>query len=266
MLSPSTTPRLLAALAGLGTLALAGPAAAVPVMSSDLQITYRFVEDDGSSGTELLQNDLNFYVNQARCQCGEQIEARIFLGAPSDGVWDNDFVRTFVGTQCGAGQDSVGAMTRPCAKLLDAQPLDYNDTISTSFDAVWLSSRVPDLTDQSPETASPIDPCGGNQSGEAGIWICAEDGMQTDCQSSEFIIQGTQNQNGTNATQNDPNATGGGGIVFDYQPPQDTITGFAASPGDGAVVIRWDSTTSAQINGFRVLCADLEGNPVLGGA
>lgn len=268
MSSPLISPRFLTALVVLGTLAPLGDAQARPVTASDVQITYRFMDDDGtSSTTELQTTDLTYYVNRARCECGEQFAARVNLQRSMDEAYDDNQLRTYVGSQCDLGQDSFGPMTRPCVEMFVGQPNEYDDGgIDIIFDLVWLSSRVPNLDDQSPLTADPINPCAGTQTGEAGVWLCAEDGMQTDCQSSEFIISGTQNQNGGMGAV-DPmtgESTSSGGIVFDYLPPQATVTGFESSPGDGAVVIRWDRTESTQINGFRVLCADMDGNPVEG--
>ncbi|MCA9649994.1 MAG: hypothetical protein H6712_05165 [Myxococcales bacterium] len=260
----------------LGVSALPRIAEARPVTADDFKIYYRFTDGEGkSTTTELTPNDLNYYVNRARCQCGEEIAARVALQRSTTGPYDAQAIRTFVGSQCGQGQDAFGPMNRPCVKFHDGQPTEYDDGgIDIIFQEVWLSSRVESLADQSPETAPPVNPCLDTQTGEAGIWICVEDGMQTDCQSSEFIIQGTQSQNANNSNTNtgstgtgtgtSTGTTSSGGIVFDYLPPQATVTGFAASPGDGAVEIRWDRSESTQINGYRVLCADIEGNPVPG--
>ncbi|MEX1368597.1 MAG: hypothetical protein AB1Z98_36045 [Nannocystaceae bacterium] len=254
-------------------LAAPGIAAARPVTAADIQIFYRFVDSEGkATTTELTANDLNNYVNRARCQCGEQVAAQVNLLRSMDQPYDDQRIRTFVGSQCAQGQDApVGSMVRPCVRYFEGQPFDYDDGgIDIVFETVWLSSRVESISDQSPETAPPIDPCQDDQFAEGGVWICVEDGMQTDCQGNEFIIQGTQSQNGsTTGTPTDPTQGGGvntstGGIVFDYQPPQAVVTGFTSSPGDGAVEISWSRSESTQINGFRVLCADLEGNPVPG--
>ena len=44
-------------------------------------------------------------------------------------------------------------------------------------------------------------------------------------------------------------------------PPLRNVTGFRSSAGDGKVVIRWDRAEVNDISGFRVLCADQNGNP-----
>lgn len=270
MRSSPLSPRLLAPLGILGALALPPDASARPVTANDFQITYEFTNGEGkSNGDRLVQNDLLYYVNQARCECGEQFAARVNLQRSMGEAYDDQPIRTYVGTGCDVGQDSVGGMLLPCALMFNGQPTEYDDGgVDVVFDLVWLSSPVPNINDQSPNSASPVDPCGANQSGNAGIWICAEDGMRTNCQSTEFIITGTQNQNGnSNADPTmpiDPSQGGGGGLTFDYLPPQAIVTGFTSSPGDGAVLVQWDRSESTQIAGFRVLCADLDGNPVPG--
>lgn len=259
-------PALLLALAG-STL-VAPTASARPVTATDFQIRYWFTEEDGSHGDQLRASDLNYYINRARCECNEQLTAEITLQRSMDEAYDDAQIRTYVGSQCDLGQDNFGPMNRPCAEVFVGQPNDYDDGgVDVIFDTVWLSSRTPSLEDQGVPGAEPLSPCAGTQAGEAGVWICAEDGMQTDCQSSEFIISGTQNQNNAGATDPSTGANdgaGSGGLVFDYLPPQATVTGFSSSPGDGAVVVSWERTESTQINGFRVLCATMDGAPVEG--
>jgi len=238
MPSSPLSPRFLVPLVGiLGALALPNDASARPVAANDFQITYEFTDGEGKSNRDdLIQNDLLYYVNQARCECGEEFSARVNLQRSMDEAYDDQPIRTYVGTGCDVGQDSVGGMLLPCALMFNGQPTDYDDGgVDVVFDLVWLSSAVPNLNDQSPNSASPVDPCGANQSGNAGIWICAENGMKTDCQSSEFVIMGTQSQNGNGAADPtmpiDPTqgGGGGGGLAFDYLPPQATVTGFTGA-------------------------------------
>jgi MYXO-CTERM domain-containing protein len=91
--------------------------------------------------------------------------------------------------------------------------------------------------------------------GSAGVWICGEDGAQTDCQANEFFMTGTSNVN-------IPEGETPAGIAYDFRPPVAPLTSFEISAGDGAVVIKWDLETPGDINGFRVLCADENGAPL----
>lgn len=257
------------ALALLVAAAMPGAARAVPPSASDFQITYRFTDDDGNvlPSQRLTQNDLDYYVNQARCQCGERISARVFLQPSQSGPYDSNFVRTFVGSNCDLGQAGNNQQYGPCAMLTEELPLAYGSGgREVGFDLVWLSSSAPGIN-ENVSTIEPVNPCASGQSGNAGLWVCLEDGMATDCQSNEFIITGTQNENGTTGgtTGTTPgDGSGSGGIRFDYLPPVVSITGIEASPGDGRIIVTWDRTNNTDVRGFRVLCADLEGNPVPG--
>jgi MYXO-CTERM domain-containing protein len=267
-----TSPRVLAALALGSILTVPGATWAAPPGASDFQITYRFTDDDGMvlQSQRLVQNDLNQYVNRARCQCGEKLAAQVFLKPSQAGPYDQVQVRTFVGSNCAQGQVGNTTQYGPCVQTSDAQPNAYDDQgMQIVFDLAWLSSSVVRGTDQTAAMPELDDPCGGAQSGDAGLWVCVEDQMTTGCQENEFVINGTQNENGSGGSTGSTDPTQGdgmsaGGIHFDYQPPQVSITGFRASAGDGRVEIAWDSAESTDFNGFRVLCADLDGNPVPG--
>lgn len=58
---------------------------------------------------------------------------------------------------------------------------------------------------------------------------------------------------------------GGGSIQYDYVPPQSTVSGFQAEPGDGKVVISWTRAEVPDISGFRALCATRDGMPAITG-
>lgn len=265
--------RVSAALALGSLLALPGVASAAPPVASDFQITYRFTDDDGMvlPSQRLVQNDLDYYVNRARCQCGEKVAAQVFLMPSQAGLYDQVQVRTFVGSNCAEGQVGNNLQFGPCVQTSDALPAEYlNQGKQVIFDLAWLSSSIIRGTNQFTDMPELDDPCGGSQTGSAGIFVCVENQMTTGCQSDEFVITGTQNQNGSSGSTGTTDPTQGGdgmsagGIRFDYLPPQVDVTGFRASAGDGRVVIAWDATQATDLNGFRVLCADLDGNPVPG--
>jgi len=263
------------ALALLGTLAV--PASA----RADFEITYVFTDGDGNPQPQLRLTslDMSTYANQATCQCGHLWGARIFLNNATGTTYPlQTQISTYVGANCDLGQNSVGQQQYPCAKLFEGLANDYDDGgILISFEQIWLSSRVQSLEEQAVEIADPRLPCDPSQTGGGGIWICVESNGQPNCQSDEFVIKGDQSVNatqggstgGTGGTGTGGTGTGdggaAGGIKFDYIPPQSSVSGFRAEPGDGKVVITWSRGEVPDISGFRVLCADMDGNPAVNG-
>jgi MYXO-CTERM domain-containing protein len=253
------------ALALLGT--LAGPRAA----RADFKITYLFTDADGQPlrNRPLLSRDMSSYSNLASCQCGHLWGALVLLDNSVGTAYTSDtYVDTYVGYNCGDGQEGVSVQDGPCVKVLDGTANDYDDGgILISFEQVWLSSRS-ETRDQLVGDATPVLPCDASQTGGGGIWICVESNGQSNCQREEFVVQGDQSTNGGGTgggtgTGTDPtgmDAASGNNIQFDYTPPQANVAGFRAEPGDGAVVISWDSSEPADVSGFRVLCADMDGN------
>ncbi len=254
----------------LGTFAPGAVAHAVPPSSTDFVIWYYSTDEDGGRGRRMTQQDLQQFVNQARCECGQKIEATVNLNNSSSGMaYDQSRIRTFAGSMCDVGQVGISTQNQPCVLLEDQLPNYYTKNPSMLFEPIWLSTGVSSTDSQSINTAVPLGTCESGR-GEGGIWICVEDGMQTDCQVNEFIIKGTTNMNsqgssgstGTTGTTGTP--TSAGGIVFDYDPPISYPTQFTASEGDGAVVLEWDFETQPEAAGYRILCANADGSPVDG--
>jgi hypothetical protein len=247
---------LIAALATLGTL-LPGVARAEPPPGSAFAILYYTTDENGERGRQMTTQDLTQFVNRARCECGQAIDARITLlpGMGGGGSYDGVPIRSFVGTNCAMAQTTINPQSRPCAKIIDAYTNAYTKSISVKFDPIWLASGIQAGTnDQTLGTAVPDKDCSTAQ-GDGGVWICIENGMQTECQADEFQVTGTQNIN----------VPMGGmmmGLHFDFLPPQTLPTDFRTSSGDGAVQIEWDILSTGDVNGFRVLCADANGDPL----
>lgn len=252
--------RWVPALALLGTLALPSLARA------DFEITYLFADADGNPqpSQRLNGTDMGGYSNQASCQCGHVWGVRVFLNNTTGTAYPgNTLIDTYVGANCGDGQESFGSQNDPCVKLFDGTANDYDDGgLLLSFEQVWLSSRS-QVRDQLTEQATPLLPCDPSHTGGGGIWICVESNGQSNCQKEEFVVQGDSSQNASGGSETDPSGMGASAtnIQFDYLEPQATITGFVADPGDGAVVIAWQRSEVTDISGFRVLCSDMDGNP-----
>jgi MYXO-CTERM domain-containing protein len=243
----------------------------VPPSAGDFQIIYYTTNPDGSRGTQMTLNDLQSYVNRARCQCGHEIQASIRIQVTSGGgQLDATQVRTFVGNRCDMGQSGLNpSVNPPCALALDAFTQTYASTNPTiNFQPIFLAHGVTQLN-ANIEDAQSVGNCLSGQ-GNGGIWVCVEDGSQTDCQSSEFIITGTQNNNVPAGSTGGTGGTGGGtsgsamGFAVDFQPPQVVVTNFRAEGGDGSLLVAWDQATTTDVVGYRILCADANGNPLPG--
>lgn len=250
------------ALGLLGVLALPATARA------DFQITYIFTNADGEPlpSQRLTATDMQAYSNLASCQCGHVWGARVFLDNSVGTAYPgNTLIDTYVGANCGDGQESFGSQNDPCVKVFDGTANDYDDNgILIPFEQVWLSSRS-DTRDEPVSSATPILPCDLSQTGGGGIWICVESNGQSNCQKEEFVVMGDSSVNSAGSTETTDPTTGMGttpatNIQFDYLEPQDDFGGFRAQSGDGAVVISWNSAENNDTSGFRVLCADMDGN------
>ncbi|MBL4688984.1 MAG: hypothetical protein JKY37_30615 [Nannocystaceae bacterium] len=164
----------------------------------------------------------------------------------------------FAGSNCSDGQLGNTSQNNPCVQLENQLPNFYTRAPSFTFPAIWLSSGVLG-SDQSLGTAEPELSC-DQGAGDGGIWICVEDGTQTNCQPEEFIVKGTQNIN-VPANQSGTSTGSTGAIRFDYDPPLSTPTSFELAEGDGAVRVSWDSQSDPGV-GYRVLCADANDEPL----
>ncbi|MEM6993248.1 MAG: hypothetical protein AAF721_22235, partial [Myxococcota bacterium] len=264
MTLPSRDARLTrrVALGLLGAAAMLAPGAvawAVPPTAADFQIRYYTTDENGERGRVMTLQDLQQFVGQARCECNQLIEAVITLTSTSGQAFDQQQIRTFAGSNCAAGQLGNTSQNNPCVQLDSQLPNFYTKAPSFKFPAIWLSSGVSGST-QSIGDAVPERSCNSG-AGEGGIWICVENQMQTDCQPEEFIIQGTQN---INVPQTMTGMMASGAMAYDYDAPLTVPTNFQVSEGDGAIRVSWDQQTTSDINGYRILCADADDNPVDG--
>lgn len=247
-----------ALLAGGLCIALPTTSFAAPPTAESFDILYYTTDADAAQARQMTANDLQGYVNQARCECGQNVSARVRIRSDA-GAPDNVQVRTFVGDNCGQGQNGINPQNRPCALVLDEFANAYTRNINFSFNPLWLATGVSgaDGGNQAIDQAVAARDCGSGQ-GNGGVWICVEDGSQTDCQDNEFIVQGSQNINATD------DMGGSVPLTYDFAGPNITATGFSVVGGDGAIQVSWDNDSTGDTNGFRVLCAELDGSPVSG--
>ena len=241
----------------LGTLAMTvGPQTvqAEPPTGTDFTIQYWTTNSDGSRGRQMTANDLRGYVNKARCECGQSVSARVRLSASE--ARDSVPVRTFIGSRCDQGQTGINQQAQACALAIDDFTNTYTRNIDFEFNPLWLASGVAGSGTQDINTAEAAASCDA-QVGDGGIWLCVENLEQPDCQPEEFVVTGQQ----TEVTDVDGNTPS---LTYDFLAPTVNATNFRAQGGDGSVVIRWDNSTTTDIQGYRALCANADGSPVDG--
>ena len=222
-------------------------------------IRYYTTNADGSRGRALDSVDFTRFVNKARCECGHQISARIVL-KPAMGTTYNlsTQIQSFVGTTCNTAEAAPVGQFRRCIKLKTGNAPQFQNEYNTNFHPIWLSSGVALASgeDRDPSSALAAGDCNSRVEGQSGIWMCADTNGMPNCQSDEFFITGSQNNNLP--------AGMASGIKYDYLPPLTIPTGLAALPGDSAVIVTWGAL-SGDIVGFRVLCEEADtGKPPAG--
>lgn len=227
---------------------------AAPPSSSDFTIQYWTTNADGSRGRQMTANDLRGYVNKARCECGQAVSTRVRLSASE--ARDSVSVRTYIGNNCGVAQTVNNRQSRPCVLAVDDFTNTYTRNVDFSFNPLWLATGVEPGSSRDPATAVAAAAC-DDQTGEGGVWICVEGNNQTDCQESEFVTTGAQTEV-TNTEGGTP------ALSYDFRAPMVNATNFRAQGGDGSVVIKWDNSTTTDIQGYRALCANADGTPVEG--
>lgn len=256
------TSRLSLFAAGLGLLSLSQDATAQAPMDPGMGsvpgadsffVQYYLTDEDGKRAQLMSVNHFNYFLNQARCQCGHQIHASVRLKAVQAMIDQSKLVETFVGTMCGTAESAPAGQFRRCAKLASVTVNAYIQGIERAFHPVWLVNGVSinspnDARD--PDLATAAGNCNDAQ-GEAGVWMCAQTNSQGGCQSDEFFIQGTQNNNIPAKPQMF-------GVKYDFLPPVQRPSNLRAAAGDGAVVLSWDLQTVGDIYGFRVLCEEVD--------
>lgn len=222
---------------------------------ASFDIWYYTTNETAERGRLFGSTDLTSFVNQARCQCNHAISTRVLLKRAMTTYDPSVRVQSFVGSRCDIGQVGNNAQVRPCVRILSAAPNEYTRAVNFEFSPIWLVAGTVPTGPQDLGDATPTGSCESGQ-GDAGVWICIENGMQPDCQSDEFQVQGTQNRNGAMDMAQ--------AIRYDFDPPQTLPNNFSFDSGDGAVIIEWDQIATGDVSGFRVLCADADGNPLPG--
>ncbi len=209
-----------------------------------------FDRDDGSSVRRMDVNDLQYYANQARCECNEQlqVEARLsqYMGTGAQ-------LRMFIGPKCDIAETTTNSINQPCAVFHSGTTSDYLTGVFAPFDLIWLTGGIDRSLGDSQDPAVAVSSGSCDIQNTGGVYLCApfgSDGMDG-CQADDFIVSGDKIDNITD----DSMATG---LTADFQPPTSFPPAFETSVGDGSIVVSWDLDMPVDIRGYRVLCADAE--------
>lgn len=231
------------------------PASAEGPPAELFEIYYYVTDEDGEKSRRMTLQDLQQFVNQARCDCVQNIVVDVTLRNTAGAVYDEVQLTPFIGTQCDQGQ-LFGVGAGQCVTLEPNFPMAYTRRKSFEFAPIWLASPVDPRGSQGISSAEALYGCIGGQ-GAGGLWMCSENNGNAGCQIDEFIMQGTQNNNV-------PQGEMSQAIQFDFDPPIAPPSEFEVAEGDGAVEISWQLGSTADIAGYRILCANADGSPVEG--
>ena len=253
----------LAPLLALGLLASPAAAQAPPSGGDDMasvpgadaySIIYYLTDENGDRTIAMGTQHINQFVNKARCECGHEIQTQVRLKSTNGMSFDTTKqVQTFVGTMCGTAETNpLGGQFRKCIQLAAQSVQQYVQGVIANFHPIWLSNGIDTNAsdDRSPAGAVAFSDCNAPVAGESGVWMCALTNGQSGCQMDEFFITGSQNSNLAKGMT--------GGIKYDFQPPLQAPTALYANAGDEAVVVSWDIIAAGDINGFRVLCEEVD--------
>ena len=228
-------------------------------------IRYYVTDENSDRGRQMSQQDMNLFVNQARCECGQQIEAQIRLLSTGT-TYTPTTIDGYIGSNCATAESSFNPQFKPCAKFSSAQSTTYTSGQSVLFSPIWLIAgiadlvNVNDLASRIPAVATPAGTCTG-PTGEGGIWLCGQTDSSAGCQAEEFFVTGTQNMNFLDGTAK--------GITADFQPPLNLPSedSLSAAVGDSAVVVNWTLPAGGtDAYGYRVLCEEADtGLPAIEG-
>lgn len=217
-------------------------------------VTYYGTNEYGQrSDGPMTTNELKWYANRARCDCTQNIAVEVRLNAAST---DSSYYEVYAGRSCDEAQTGPYDPTKPrCVRLGSpfASTLRAPEGFRTTFSPLWLGTGVAPDSQQEVEFATPYRTCDTTiGQSDTGIWVCRR-GSGTTCE-TDFVVTASQNINSGDMPQS---------FAADFgAPPTEVISDVHVVSGDGAVEVRWSQSTMGDINGFRVLCADAQGQPL----
>ncbi|MEZ4383260.1 MAG: hypothetical protein R3A79_18170 [Nannocystaceae bacterium] len=221
-------------------------------------IRYYVTDGEGNRVRQMTKNDMQYFVNQARCECGQKIDSQVRI-LNTGTTYAQILIDGFIGTQCATAETSFNPQFKRCTKFSSTQTNNYVSGQGVAFAPIWLVSGIVEAGEgtndelRHPDLATPASTCSG-PTGEGGIWLCGQSDSVAGCQAEEFFIQGATNKNY-------PEGESSKGITADFQPPQSLplASSIDASVGDSAVVVTWTLPTGGtDAYGFRVLCEEAD--------
>ncbi|HGG56537.1 MAG TPA: hypothetical protein ENK31_01940, partial [Nannocystis exedens] len=100
-------------------------------------IRYYITDENGARGRQMTANDMLYFVNQARCECGQKIDTQIRL-LNTGTTYDQILIDSFVGTQCATAENAISQQYKPCIEFPSVQTNSYYAGKSLSFSPIWL--------------------------------------------------------------------------------------------------------------------------------
>jgi len=225
----------------------AEPSPTTPVSAESFAVRYFVTDEDGERAREMGAADRDRFLNRARCECGQQIQAQIRLEASSGESYDNTrLIETFFGPMCGEAEVHPVGEYRRCVKLAAQVVQSYWHGVVANVHPVWLTGGVAleSGEQRDPEHAIAAGSCTG--SGVAGLWMCAQTNSTVGCQSDEFFMSSDFDQ----AAGEPPP------LLYDFDPPVVLPQEVEVEAYAGGAIISWELPTQIDIAGFRVLCEE----------
>ncbi|MCY1060374.1 MYXO-CTERM sorting domain-containing protein [Nannocystis sp. SCPEA4] len=236
---------------------LPGTARAELPKPADFTVEYFVTDEAGDRVRPMTADDHQRFLNRARCQCGQQVGIDIKLVNPPDDP--THAFNALIGTQCASAETMLAGPFRRCGALAVELVPTFAQGILAAFHPAFLAHGVepssPTRSVADP-TITVISPCDLPVDGESGLWMCdPHENALSGCQKDEFFIGSTD---ALSALSGIPR------LAFDFSPPLVEVQDLTVEPGNGAVELSWSVPTSGDIQGYRVLCEEVDGGAAPG--
>lgn len=216
----------------------------------DFDLTYFVTDANGERARQMGEADHLKFINRARCECGQQITAKISARLPGDDT--SIRFNALIGTMCDNAEAELASEYRWCGTLIAALVPMFEQGFERSFHPAFLAHGVEPQSSHridDPETALK-GACDGKSEGSAGLWVCKPgENNFSGCQQEEFFIS----PDSALAT-----LSGLEPLHYDFAPPVARPSDLSVEPGNGAVQLTWSLPTSGDIHGLRVLCEEAD--------
>jgi len=221
-------------------------AAPVPFTSDLFEVAHTIPTLDGASARAMTDFERKYFVNRARCECGQPLRTELRLRPDPPELDPTKLIQSFLGPYCATAESDPKGQFRRCGQLANATALGYVEGFTTDYPAIFLASGLdlgsPSRSLDDPQTilAGTCDP----GQGEAGAWVCAQTNTQAGCQADEFFLQPQPPR-----------------LQWDFMAPLVTPDDLTVTPARGGVTLSWTLDNPADIHGLRVLCERSDGKP-----